>query len=390
MDKSIHHFYSEKDIKKEYNFWKTQLVPQFYENPPLELGPIKTEFKEEDLRKEPFELPEKDMEWVIMDITKEGELEKIYNFILKFYYEVEEYKEQYSLEFLKWQFSPIKNSKYKNILLSIQKNNEIIGFFSGLPMKLSVYGMEIVAYNISFLCIDINYRHHKLAEIMFKEMFRRTYLENIFQNIFVSKRLIPKPFAECTYYYKDLKNWKLKKNKKGKTSGKLETKPYNLRLMKKKDIKSLSKLLSEDQKKYKIYSIYSEEEIEHWLFPIKGVIYSYVKEDENGNITDFTSFYVINCLRDNGDKEKWCYIYFNIATSISSEELLENSMSLAKNIGIDYYICNSINNYESISKELKFISNIEEDGGSYGSLKYYFNNFICPETEGKDISIILI
>ena len=390
MDKSIHHFYSEKDIKKEYNFWKTQLVPQFYENPPLELGPIKTEFKEEDLRKEPFELPEKDMEWVIMDITKEGELEKIYNFILKFYYEVEEYKEQYSLEFLKWQFSPIKNSKYKNILLSIQKNNEIIGFFSGLPMKLSVYGMEIVAYNISFLCIDINYRHHKLAEIMFKEMFRRTYLENIFQNIFVSKRLIPKPFAECTYYYKGLKNWKLKKNKKGKTSGKLETKPYNLRLMKKKDIKSLSKLLSENQKKYKIYSIYSEEEIEHWLIPIKGVIYSYVKEDENGNITDFTSFYVINCLRDNGDKEKWCYIYFNIATSISSEELLENSMSLAKNIGIDYYICNSINNYESISKELKFISNIEEDGGSYGSLKYYFNNFICPETEGKDISIILI
>ena len=182
----------------------------------------------------------------------------------------------------------------------------------------------------------------------------------------------------------------IKKNKKGKTSGKLETKPYNLRLMKKKDIKSLSKLLSENQKKYKIYSIYSEEEIEHWLFPIKGVIYSYVKEDKNGNITDFTSFYVINCLRDNGDKEKWCYIYFNIATSISSEELLENSMSLAKNIGIDYYICNSINNYESISKELKFISNIEEDGGSYGSLKYYFNNFICPETEGKDISIILI
>ena len=216
MDKPIHHFYSEKDIKKEYNFWKTQLVPQFYENPPLELGPIKSEFKEEDLRKEPFELPEKDMEWVIMDITKEGELEKIYNFILKFYYEVEEYKEQYSLEFLKWQFSPIKNSKYKNILLSIQKNNEIIGFFSGLPIKLSVYGKEIVAYNISFLCIDINYRHHKLAEIMFKEMFRRTYLENIFQNIFVSKRLIPKPFAECTYYYKDLKNWKLKKIKKEK------------------------------------------------------------------------------------------------------------------------------------------------------------------------------
>jgi len=389
MNKSIHHFYSEKDIKKEYNFWKTQLVPQFNENIPIELGPIKSEFKEEDIVKDPIELPEKDMKWVIMDATKEGELEKIYNFLLKFYYEVEEYKEQYSLEFIKWQFSPIKNNKSKNILLSIQINNEIIAFFSGLPMRLSVYGKEIVAYNISFLCIDTNYRHHKLAEIMFKEMFRRTYLENIFQNIFVSKRLIPKPFAECTYYYKGLKNWKFKKNKKGKNSDILEEKTYNFRLMKRKDIKSLCKLLNEDQKKYKIYSIYSEEEVEHWLIPIKNAIYSYVKEDENGNITDFTSFYVVNCLRDDGSKEKWCYIYFNIATSISSKELLEYSMSFAKNIGIDYYICNNINDYESLSQQLNFISNIEEEG-TYGSLKYYFNNFICPETEAKDISVILI
>ena len=71
-------------------------------------------------------------------------------------------------------------------------NKEIIGFFSGLPMKLSIYGKEITVYNISFLCIHIEYRKHKLAEIMFKEMFRRTYLEDVYQNIFVSRKLIPK------------------------------------------------------------------------------------------------------------------------------------------------------------------------------------------------------
>ena len=381
MKSSIHHFYTEKDIKKEYKFWETQLVPKFNENNSDKLGPIKSEIKYEDISKEPIELPEKDMEWVLIDINKKGELEKIYNFLIKNYYEVQEYKEQYSFDFLKWQFSPIENNPHKNILLSIQKKGKIIGFFSGLPLKLSVYGKEILTYNISFLCIDSDYRHKKLAEYMFKEMFRRSYLEKVFQNIFVSKLLIPKPFAECTYYYANVKD-KVKKYKLKKESS------DKFRLMEKKDVKDVYNLISNSQKQFKIYSIFSEEEIEHWFIPIKNVIYSFVKEDENNNITDFTSFYVVNALIDNMN-EKWCYIYFNIATSMSSEKLFENALVLAEQSGIDYYIGNSINNYENILKKYKFNSNIEDED-SYGSLKYYFNNFLCPETDGKDISIILI
>ena len=381
MKSSIHHFYTEKDIKKEYKFWEKQLVPKFNENNSDKLGPIKSEIKYEDISKEPIELPEKDMEWVLIDINKKGELEKIYNFLIKNYYEVQEYKEQYSFDFLKWQFSPIENNPHKNILLSIQKKGKIIGFFSGLPLKLSVYGKEILTYNISFLCIDSDYRHKKLAEYMFKEMFRRSYLEKVFQNIFVSKLLIPKPFAECTYYYANVKD-KVKKYKLKKESS------DKFRLMEKKDVKDVYNLISNSQKQFKIYSIFSEEEIEHWFIPIKNVIYSFVKEDENNNITDFTSFYVVNALIDNMN-EKWCYIYFNIATSMSSEKLFENALVLAEQSGIDYYIGNSINNYENILKKYKFNSNIEDED-SYGSLKYYFNNFLCPETDGKDISIILI
>ena len=381
MKSSIHHFYTEKDIKKEYKFWETQLVPKFNENNSDKLGPIKSEIKYEDISKEPIELPEKDMEWVLIDINKKGELEKIYNFLIKNYYEVQEYKEQYSLDFLKWQFSPIENNPHKNILLSIQKKGKIIGFFSGLPLKLSVYGKEILTYNISFLCIDSDYRHKKLAEYMFKEMFRRSYLEKVFQNIFVSRLLIPKPFAECIYYYANVKD-KVKKYKLKKESS------DKFRLMEKKDVKDVYNLISNSQKQFKIYSIFSEEEIEHWFIPIKNVIYSFVKEDENSNITDFTSFYVVNSLIDNM-KEKWCYIYFNIATSMQSEKLFENALVLAEQSGIDYYIGNSINNYENILKKYKFNSNIEDED-SYGSLKYYFNNFLCPETDGKDISIILI
>ena len=394
--KTIKHFYSKKETEKKHKFWKTQLVPQFNEKLSIELGPIKEEFKDEDIRKTPYELPE-ELEWVDIDITKEEELIKIYDFLNLFYYEITDYKEQYNKEFLRWQFSPIKNSQHKNILISIQKNKKIIGFFSGLPMKLSVYGKEIMAYNISFLCIDKDYRFQKLAEIMFKEMFRRTYLENIYQNIFVSKRLIPKPFAESTYYYRPLKiegikemienGYYLKDVDLKKVELKDQT-SVKFRFMEKKDVKSVTKLLYENQKKYKIYSIFSEDEVEHWFMPIKNVIYSFVKEDNNGNITDFTSFYKIDANIFN-EYENWCYIYFNFATSMTSKELLENSMILAKQNNFDNYICNSIMDYENICRELYFHSNLEDEG-TYGSLKYYFNNFVCPETEGKDISLILI
>ena len=255
----IHHFYKEKDIKKEYKFWNTQLVPQFNQKLPIELGPLKLEFKEEDIRKIPYELPE-NMEWIDIDITKEEELTKVYDFLNINYYEVDEYKEQYNKEFLRWQFSPIKNSKHKNIFLSIQINKKLIGFFAGLPMKLSVYGKEILVYNITFLCIDKGYRNINLAEIMFKEMFRRSYMEKIYQNIFVTQKLIPKPFCESTYYFKPL-NFedfiKLKENGyllNGSDIKQFENKretSYKFRPMEKKDIKSVTKLLYENQKNIK-------------------------------------------------------------------------------------------------------------------------------------------
>ena len=394
--KKIHHFYNEKDIKKEYKFWSTQLVPQFNQKLPIELGPLKLEFKEEDIKNTPYELPE-NMEWVDIDITKEEELTKVYDFLNINYYEVEEYKEQYNKEFLRWQFAPIKKNKHKNIFLSIQINKKLIGFFAGLPMNLSVYGKEILVYNITFLCIDKEYRNMNLAEIMFKEMFRRSYKEKVYQNIFVTQKLIPKPFSESTYYFRPLDFEFYKKlNENGFSLNDLDIKQFEIkgettskfRPMEKKDVKSVTKLLYENQKKYKIYSIFSEDEVEHWFMPIKNVIYSFVKEDNNNNITDFTSFYKIDAYIYNQDKN-WCYIYFNIATSMTSKELLENSMILAKQNGIDNYICNTIMDYEKACQDMNFHSNIEDDN-SYGSLKYYFNNFVCPETEAKDISLILI
>ena len=69
-------------------------------------------------------------------------------------------------------------------------------------------------------------------------MFRRAYLEKVFQNIFVSKLLIPRPFAECSYYYEEVKSiikkFKINKNKS----------LNKFRLIEKKDMKGVCKLIS--------------------------------------------------------------------------------------------------------------------------------------------------
>ena len=375
------HYYTEDQIKKNYKFWDTQLVPKFHEKNPIELGPIKSHFDSSDIQPDPYILPE-GMEWKEIDISNSDHLDTLYNFLIQNYHEVSQYKEQYSKEFLQWQFTPIKNAKYRNILLSIQKDNEMIGFFSALPMRLHVYGNEIIAYNISFLCIAEKYRNKNLPDIYFREMFRRNRIEKIYQNVFISKRLIPKPFAESIYYYIYIDD---------KNFGKYEVSKDKLaqfRIMEKKDVNLVHKLISEDNKKYKIYTTFSEDEIEHWLIPRKNVIYSYVKENDCGDITDFISYYMDNSFIY-GEYQKWGYLYLNIATTMSSKELMMITLNLAKKDNLNCITCGSIRDNEICCKELNFVYEYENKD-SYGALKYYFINYICPETNANDISLILI
>ena len=159
---------------------------------------------------------------------------------------------------------------------------------------------------------------------MFKEIFRRTYMENIHQNVFVSKRLIPKPFPESFFQYLIFDDscygaYLKQYGNKGETTAKF-------RSMKSKDIKHVTLLLNENLEKYKIYTIFSEDEVEHWFIPVKNIIYSFVRENDDGKITDFTSFYKV----EGEDDENLGYIYFNIATSMPSKKLMENTIILAE------------------------------------------------------------
>ena len=80
----------------------------------------------------------------------------------------------------------------------------------------------------------------------------------------------------------------------------------------------------------------SPEEIAYWFTPIKQVITSYVVENENGDITDFFSFYTLNstiCNHPVHKKLYAAYSFYNFATTVSLEKLLKDALIVAKREG---------------------------------------------------------
>ncbi len=73
----------------------------------------------------------------------------------------------------------------------------------------------------------------------------------------------------------------------------------------------------------------------------------------------------------------------NYCSSISMKDLLKTAIILAKKNNFDAFHCLDYKEYSNYFKELLFMEKI-------GKMKYYFYNFVCPDTPIDDISLIFI
>ena len=62
---------------------------------------------------------------------------------------------------------------------------------------------------------------------------------------------------------------------------------------------------------------------------------------------------------------------------------MKNALILAKEHGFDVYNCLNVMENETVFKDLLF-------GKGDGTLKYYFYNFVCPETVPSDLALVLM
>lgn len=132
--------------------------------------------------------------------------------------------------------------------------------------------------------------------------------------------------------------------------------------------------------------VFSEEEVAHILLPKTGVINSYVLEGLDGKITDFCSFYHLpssvigNPLHN---KLNAVYSYYNIANTISHEDLMKDLLIFAREEGADVFNALDVMDNGSVFENLKF-------GAGDGWLQYYVYNWKCPTMEASSVGLVLL
>ena len=390
-------------IKDHYKFWDTQPVLSFKDKTKIEkIGPIDNKTQLEDVKVEPYNLP-KNFSWYDIDIFNSKDIKMLYEFLRDNYVEDDEgmFRFDYSEEFLKWHLSApgfLKQWHVGVLHKSDDGTSRLVGFISGIPIHITVHGNQLSLVEINFLCVNSKFRSKRLAPVLIKEITRRVNLQNIWQAVYTSGTLLPRPIAATNYYHRNLNLQKLldirftylRPQLNLARAKKLYSLPKEvsingLRKFETKDVPQVYELLEKHLSKYKIRAHYSKEEIEHWFTPKDNLVYSYVVET-NGVVADFFSFYLLPSSILKHDVHKMLYAaysFFNVANSVSLKDLLKTALIVAKNEGFDVFNALDIMDNESVFSNLLFSK-------GDGSLKYYLYNYSAPEVKQDELGIVLM
>merc|ERR1712128_147437 len=381
---------------KDWAFWNTQPVPKFEEEITDDnMGPI--EPSRDNVRQEPYTLPN-GFEWDTMDINKEEDLTELYTLLNENYVEDDDnmFRFDYSREFLLWALTPPGWRTDWHYAVSVT-TKKMVGFISAIPAKINVKGAITDMVEINYLCVLKKLRSKRVAPTLIREITRRVNQKGIFQACYTAGVVIPRPVGVARYHHRNMNPKKLVAIQftsltKNQTMNrmirlmKLPDKPSipGLRQMERKDCTKAWTLLSEYLKKFNLAPVYSEDEFVHWFLPREGVIYSYVAENADGDITDFGSYYSLPSTVVNNkqyDKLNAAYCYYNVSSRLTA--LMKDMLTVAKQQDFDVFnALDSMDNSEFL-KPLKF-------GEGDGSLNYYLYNWRCPELSKEELGLVLL
>ncbi|CAL9737695.1 glycylpeptide N-tetradecanoyltransferase [Monosporozyma servazzii] len=296
-----------KKQMEDYKFWKTQPVPAL-DSQISEEGPI-------DSKKTPADIPDSplpmlgDFEWCEIDIHKENELEDLFVLLNENYVEDKDssFRFNYTKEFFHWALKSPGWKKDWHVGVRVKKTNKLIAFISAIPVNLRVRENEFNSVEINFLCIHKQLRAKRLAPVLIKEITRRVNKCDIWQALYTSGTILPSPVSTPRYAHRPI-NWS-KLYDVGFTGCPIDktktdmlayyavpniTKTEGLRPMEAKDVDATLELFNKYQSRFDMVQLFSREEFQHWFLgndETEKVIFSYVVENEDGEITDFVSFY---------------------------------------------------------------------------------------------------
>merc|ERR1712048_675736 len=383
--------------KKTYKFWSSQPVQKFDENVDAN-EPVEPDKMISEIRQDPYSLPG-GFVWDAIDLNNSDQLTELYTLLNENYVEDDDnmFRFDYSKEFLIWALTPPGWHTDWHCAVRVSTTKKMVGSISAIPAKINVKGTVTDMVEINYLCVLKKLRSKRVAPTLIREITRRVNQKGIFQACYTAGVVIPRPVGVARYHHRNMNPKKLVAIQftsltKNQTMNrmirlmKLPDKPSipGLRPMERKDCTKAWKLLSEYLKKFNLAPVYSEEEFVHWFLPREGVIYSYVVENADGDITDFASYYSLPSTVVNNkqyDKLNAAYCYYNVSKRLTA--LMKDMLTVAKQQDFDVFnALDSMDNAEFL-KPLKF-------GEGDGSLNYYLYNWRCPELTKEELGLVLL
>lgn len=165
-----------------------------------------------------------------------------------------------------------------------------------------------------------------------------------------------------------------------------QPKTKGFRRMEDKDMDKVHKLLVDYMEKFNLCPVFGKEEFRHWFTPNEGILDCFVVEDENGIVTDMTSFYCLPATVMHHPMHKTlrvAFSFYNVSTKTPWLELINDAIISAKNMEMDVYNALDVMENHTFIKALKF-----RPGGGY--LKYYLYNWRCPTIKPEDVGLVLM
>ncbi|KAK4547073.1 hypothetical protein LTR36_001294 [Oleoguttula mirabilis] len=341
---------------EDYKFWNTQPVPKFQvpnllqttsgENgEALPEGPILPDkVCKASAKPEPEKLLE-GFEWCLVDLEDPEELQELYDLLYNHYVEDTDgsFRFNYSTQFLAWALKPPgwrkdwhigvrakphASSEGSSSSSNKKRGGKLVAFIAGIPVTLKVRGATLQASEINFLTIHRKLRAKRLAPVLIKEVTRRCYHAGVYQALYTAGTLLPTPISTCRYFHRSL-DWEHLYNTgfshmppqssllRQKAKYKLDAQPgtQGLRLMRKGDVPAVRALLARYLERFHLRQEFSEAEVEHWLCSpaSKDVVWCFVVEDEEGKVTDFVSYYLLESTVLRGTRNETiraAYLYY--------------------------------------------------------------------------------
>jgi len=330
----------------------------------------------------------------------DAEIKEIYTLLNENYVEDDDsmFRFDYSVAFLRWALTPPGYHKDWHLGVRVKGSGKLVGFITGIPAHMAVYNPVVNMAEINFLCVHKKLRSKRLAPVLIKEITRRVNIRGIWQAVYTAGVVLPRPVSECRYWHRSLNPKKLidvgfshlgPRMTMARTIKlyKVPDQPQlsGIRELEKKDMGKVFELVSAYLKKFPLHPEFTKAELEHWILPKPGVVFSYVREVD-GKVTDLCSFYSLpsSILRNEKyDRLEAAYSFWNVATSCTLNELMYDALIFARLKDFDVFNALNVMENETFLKDLKF-------GVGDGYLQYYLYNWKCPKIEPSGIGLVLL